>query len=237
MDSKGVCVLAMVLSLCPLRAEAAQLKGSVRLKGPVPAPEVIPIQPKSGEHSTQGCGSSKISQRLLVDPSGGLANAVVWLEGPPDPLIRNREPSVLLDQRGCEFLPHVLLVPLGGELKVRNSDPIRHNLRIFREGQASMLMHRWQAADAPDAAWNFKEPGRYVVRCGIHPWMHAWVVVTPHRRAAVTDSHGQFLIPDAPAGRQTLHVWHETLGTLEVPVQVKSDREILEPIHFVRKEA
>ena len=114
-----------------------------------------------------------------------------------------------MNQRECVFSPHVVAMNRGGELAIRNSDQVIHNVRIFREGEPSMLMHRWQKEDAADIRWRFTEPGRYIVRCGVHPWMYAWVVVAPGA-CVVTDPEGWFTIPGVPAGRYTLHVWHET---------------------------
>jgi hypothetical protein len=92
-------------------------------------------------------------------------------------------------------------------------------------------MHRWQKADASDISWRFTEPGRYIVRCGVHPWMYAWVVMISGV-GAVTDSAGWFAIPGVPSGEYTLHVWHETLGTREVPIVVGSGEEVLKPIRL-----
>ena len=83
----------------------------------------------------------------------------------------------VLDQKGSQFVPRRVVVPPGGRLIIRNSDPIQHNVRIFKEGSPSLMMHRWQKAGGPEIVWRFPEPGRYLVRCGIHPWMYAWVVV------------------------------------------------------------
>ena len=214
-------------------AEAAEVTGTVRLKGEIPPPEEVRIEPKSGVHSTEGCGSlEKASQKLLVDPSGGVRNAVVWLELPGSGQTQEREAPALLDQRECTFLPHVVTVKAGGELAIRNSDPVLHNLRIFAEGKPAMLMHRWQKVDAPEVRWPFAEPGRYVVRCGVHPWMYAWAVVLPAGRSAVTGPDGRFSLAGVPDGRHELRVWHETLGEQRVAVEVKGGAVELDPVLF-----
>lgn len=200
---------------------AADLKGQVRLDGPLPAAEKVTIQPKKGgNHSTEGCGSLlKDSQRLRVDAVGGIRDAVVWLELPnlPDAAV---PPAVLIDQNQCVFEPHVAALPAGGSIAVRNSDSVIHNIRIFREGKPDMLMHQWQKADAADIPWRFKEPGRFIVRCGVHHWMYSWVFVAPPGRMAVTDQAGRFTLVGVPAGKHKVKVWHETLGEKELSVQV-----------------
>ena len=209
----------------------ADLRGQVKLDGPPPAAEKLAIEPKKGgSHSTEGCGSlAKDSQRLQVDPGGGIRNAVVWLDL-PDGASAPAAAPVLIDQNQCVFEPHVVAIPAGGRIAVRNSDSVIHNIRIFREGKPDMLMHQWQKADAADIPWAFSEPGRYVVRCGVHYWMYAWVFVAPGGRAAVTDAEGRFTLRDVPEGRHTLHLWHEALGEKEVPVEVKRDGMELGPL-------
>jgi plastocyanin len=210
---------------------AAELKGQVLLDGPPPAAEKVAIEPKKGgNHSTEGCGSLlKDSQKLRVDASGGVRDAVVWVELQGSG--GQAEGPVLIDQNQCIFEPHVAAIPAGGQIAVRNSDSVIHNIRIFEEGKPSMLMHLWQKADAADIPWRFEKPGRYVVRCGVHHWMYAWVlVVPPGARAGVTDASGRFTLADLPPGRHTLRVWHETLGTKEIPVKVPADGLDLDPI-------
>ncbi len=222
---------------------AQEVRGRVLWEGPVPAPERIPIVPKEGDHSTEGCGSEKISQKLEVAAAGGgIKNVVVWIQAPAShgPIFRENPPAsvgpVVLDQKACEFSPHLLLVPPGGRMLMRNSDPIRHNLRIF-DG-AKMLMHAWQKADGADVAWRFERPGRYLVRCGVHPWMHAWVVAAGHPFYAVSDAQGRFTIADLPAGSYTLHLWHEVLGERQQPLELNKAQGVdLAPILFSKKEA
>jgi hypothetical protein len=197
----------------------------VRLSGELPEPVTLTIEPKTGDHSTAGCGDlTRVSQRLLVDLQGGVQNAVVWLEGVPPVSPGQSGPAAVLDQQACEFVPHVLLMPRDGALAIRNSDPVLHNTRIFRD--AAMLMHEWQAPKAGDLEWRFDAPGRYLVRCGVHAWMHAWVVVAEHRYYAVTDHAGEFTIPDVPEGDYPLHVWHETLGEHQQRVTVTRGRSL-----------
>jgi hypothetical protein len=52
--------------------------------------------------------------------------------------------------------------------------------------------------------------------------MKAFVVVTEHPYHGVTDIFGEYMIRDVPQGSYQLKVWHETLGTKEKQVDVKS---------------
>jgi plastocyanin len=215
-----------VLTLGVSMASASDVVGIVRVDGPVPEPTVLTLEPGTGDHSTEGCGNlTKTSPRLLVAPEGGITNGVVWLEGVPATSGGEAEATDVLDQFECVFRPHVVMVPVGGELAVRNSDRIRHNIRIFDGFR--MLTHQWQPAGASDFTWRFEQPGRYLVRCGAHPWMYAWVIAVEHGFYAVTDATGTFRLSDVVPGYYRLHVWHETLGEQEQPIQVGVGRSFV----------
>ena len=262
MGVRRAVAVASLLLAGAAASPAGEVRGVVRLEGAPPPPAVVTITPQTGEHSTEGCGSlTKRSQRLVVQPDGGVQNAVVWLEAPAAPAGKAAATTVVLDQRECVLVPHVLIVPPGGELAIRNSDQVLHNVRIFQG--ATMLMHAWQPArplpDAPppalgdlkpagvagqagaapcairhgkadrsvqpgDLTWRFDAPGRYLVRCGAHPWMYAWVIAAEHVQYAVSDASGRFAISEVPVGRYTLRVWHETLGEQEQSVRVGAEQ-------------
>ena len=71
------------------------------------------------------------SGAVVVGPGGGLANAFVWLKSgvtaaPADPAVPPA--PVVLDQVGCEFVPHVLGLRPGQAVVLRNSDDTLHNI-------------------------------------------------------------------------------------------------------------
>ena len=195
-------------------ADGAELRGRVLLEGPVPEPKRILFHAKNKEGVVEGCGAEGgVSPRLLVSPEGGVRGVVAWIE---TPAAEPKKRTVLLDQKGCQFEPHVAVVTVGEEILIRNSDPVLHNVRIFSDGKPALWMHRWQRIGGADISWRFDQPGRYVVRCGVHPWMYAWVVVLPpDASGAVTDVEGRFTLSGVPAGKRRLRVWHETLGESE----------------------
>lgn len=207
-------------------AAAGEVRGTVRLEGPAPEPVVLAMTSGSRTHPVEGCGGpSKMSPRLLVDAAGGIQNAVVWLEAPEPHGSPADTGHTVLDQRECVFEPHVLLLPVGGTVGIRNSDPVLHNLRVFRED--AMVMNEWQKPQAAELPWHVEEPGRYLVRCGVHAWMHAWVIVADHPYYALTDAAGGFWLRGVPDGPHTLHVWHETLGEQALPVTVRDGSAVV----------
>lgn len=225
-----VCRASAISSLALLgfavTAAAGEIQGTVHLDGELPAPTTVTIASKSEHHPIEGCGAlTKRSPQLIVDAHGGVQNAVVWVEIPARPHESVEKGVGVLDQRECMFEPHVLLMPAGGTLTIQNPDPVLHNVRIFQE--RTMLMHEWQQPQGPDLTWRFEAPGRYLVRCGVHAWMYAWVVVADHRYYAVTDHAGGFTLPDVPEGSYTLHVWHETLGEHQQRLTVTTGQSVV----------
>lgn len=76
-------------------------------------------------------------------------------------------------------------------------------------------------------------PGLIAFTCNVrHTWMAAWVVVADHPYHTVTDAYGDYEIGDLPPGAYTLRVWHEELGTREVPVTVEAGRAVAADVAF-----
>jgi len=196
------------------------LKGEVRLEGPPPKPAWLEVETK---HQAE-CGEKLLSPKLRVSPEGGVENAVVWVEGNfPEPAPAGK--NYALDQKNCEFTPHVLLMPAGQTLSIINSDGFLHNVRAFDE-TTQMLFNDAMPKKGQVLKKRFDRPGRVLVRCGLHHWMHALVVVQDHPYYVLTSPSGQFRISGIPEGNYTLHVWHETLG--ELKKEVRSDISPLE---------
>jgi hypothetical protein len=70
-------------------------------------------------------------ERLIVADNSGVANTVVFLKditkGKPMEL---PEPRRFLNQKSCRYEPHILLVPLQGNLQVKSSDPTLHTVHM-----------------------------------------------------------------------------------------------------------
>ena len=64
----------------------------------------------------------------MLGPKRGVRNAVVWLENPPPGAQWDGAAKVEMDQKGCVFVPRVVVVPAGGTVDFLNSDRLLHNL-------------------------------------------------------------------------------------------------------------
>jgi plastocyanin len=169
------------------------------------------------------CGqTAKLAAELVVGADGGLRNAVVRLRN----IVAGKPfgaASPTLDQRGCEYAPHVVLVPVGRPLTILNPDGILHNIRTAGQPPATEInrpRNRAQPKFKTSMTEVFEQPEFIRVSCDVHRWMQAWIVVEAHPYYAVTDAAGHFALSEVPAGTYELSIWHETLGETVRPVTV-----------------
>lgn len=229
MDLSRTGAIAVVLALGVMGpVGAGEVRGTIRLTSSVPAPEPVKVEAGTkAARAAEECGNlPRVSPKLIVDASGGVQNAVIWLEGSFERTYDGATDAVaIMDQQGCAFNPHVLIVPQGSALSVRNSDGVIHNVRLFLDSE--LLWREWQKPRAAELTRQLDVPGRYVMRCGVHPWMYAWVIAAEHEQYTVSDSAGRFTLARVPPGEHRLHVWHETLGERVETLRVGDDQAVV----------
>ena len=115
------------------------------------------------------------------------------------------------------FAPRVVIVPAGGKVDFLNSDRLLHNLHAAPTANAAF--NRTQPKGRTITI-SFSHPEIIRVTCDLHSWMRSWVVVADHPFYALTNSAGEFELRGLPAGRYTLKVWQELLGTVSRDVVV-----------------
>lgn len=194
-------------------ADAGRILGRVQFEGELPTPEEFSVS----QGDREACGASVTVRRVERGGDHGLSGAVVSLRG----IDRGRpfpDGPAVLDQRRCRFEPGAVVLPVGGELRVRNSDPVTHNVHTL--GFENRPVNRSQPTGV-DLFLRFDEPERLRVECDIHPWMGASVVVSHHPYHDVTEADGAFVLLEVPHGDYTLVAWHPELGSVERAVTVR----------------
>jgi hypothetical protein len=96
---------------------SGRVSGVVRLQGSPPALAANPVY----KH-TKECGAAIADERLVL----GADERFRMSSSTPStsPLVVDRHPErLLLDNRECAFVPHVMSASLGQTLSIRNSDP------------------------------------------------------------------------------------------------------------------
>ena len=112
------------------------------------------------------------------------------------------KPAVL-DQKGCEFRPDVLVMA-PGEMKILNSDGVLHNIHTF--STANPPINKAQPKFKKEMVEKFEKPELIKVQCDAHSWMLGWIYVTENP-TAVTDGNGAFKLENVPAGKHKVEVF------------------------------
>ena len=202
----------MILFALLLAADAGALAGKVTLNGLAPKLANLPVT-----KDNKVCGTSKLDESLEVK-DGGVKNAVVWFLDLPQPKDAPKPARHKLDQQGCQFVPHVVIAPVGAVLDVINSDKALHNVRA--QAGETRLMNYAMPIPGHVVPTRLKKEGTFRVSCDVHPWMRAWLLVLGTRAYAVTGEDGTYKISDVPAGKHKVKIWHERLGERETEIDI-----------------
>lgn len=210
----GMFLLALMITAVPTHAQykAVTVKLGGSIAGNVKFVGTPRIENLEVGKDTKHCGSAKASPRLSLDKSGGVKNAVVMLVGIKQGKAIEKPAKVVIDQKACEYTPHVQAVPIGTQLEVVNSDPILHNVHAYNpEGRTLFnIAQPIKGQRTSSKRMQFKEPGVYSLACDAgHIWMSAYVVAVEHPYYAITDEKGSFRIDEVPPGTYKLKMWHE----------------------------
>ena len=151
------------------------------------------------------------TEYYVVGDGGGLGNVFVYVKEGLSGSYPAATDTVVLDQQGCRYTPHVFGVQVGQTVQITNSDPTLHNIHAtpavnpeFNTGQPIQGMSMERTFDEVEVMVPFK--------CDVHGWMNAYVGVLDHPYFATTGPDGAFDISNLPAGNYVIEAWHEMLG-------------------------
>ena len=226
----GIAALALVGSaawfVAPRSADAqggGTVEVEVKYNGPAQV-ETLKVN-----KDTEQCGKEAKVEKVAVGGNKGLANAVASIAGAKG---QPTAKKAAMDQKGCKFVPHVVgMTP--GELDIINSDGILHNIHTYSTANPSI--NKAQPKFKKTMTEKFEKPEFIKVTCDVHSWMLGWVAVMPHPYFGVTNESGVAKIENAPAGKQTVEVWHETLGKVTKDVEVKPGATTKVTVEMVKK--
>jgi hypothetical protein len=196
------------------------LTGRVLFVGerPVLEPLIIP------EEESQGCvcEGEKVNDEnrsYLISEDGGLANVVITVDVPGAELVVPEEP-VIVQLYHCRFEPHITIVPMGGTVSFVNAHEISDNVHTYPLRNKSI---NHTIAVGSQVSQQLARADRIKVKCDLHPWEEAYVVVVDTPYVAVSGPDGRFSIPGLPPGKYQAQAWHEQSGKVKLEISVAED--------------
>jgi plastocyanin len=208
----GVAILGQKVNAAP--PAEGKITGTVKLDGTAPHMKGIDMT-KDPYCSKFHASDPAHLENVVAGPGGGLQNVVLYISEGLSPAAAGQVASqkVQLDQKGCQYIPHVLAVNIGQTMEVTTSDQTAHNIHPMPDMSTGNIgWNRSQPPGAPpfDTTWKGEEIA-VPVKCNIHPWMHGYIAVVkgPY---AMTDQNGSFTISNVPPGSYTVTAWQEDLG-------------------------
>jgi carboxypeptidase family protein len=207
--------------------DAGSLSGRITYAGAPPPKKKVDVT-----KDKEVCGKNEIDdESLVVGPDKGLKNAVILVQGAKGGKFTSLK--VELDQKGCQYVPHVVVVPTTGQLDILNSDGILHN--IHTQSTANPAINVAQPKFKKVLTEKFAKPEIIKAACDAHGWMSGWIVATDNPFVAVTDDKGNFSIKDLPPGTYKVEIWQETLGKQVKDVSIKAKEDTKLTLELAKK--
>jgi len=204
-------------------AFAADITGTITLSG------TPPENPTADTSSAPACSAIHPEpfklQFYSVGPNKELKDVIVYLKGVTGKSTGESAAPIVLDQKGCEYVPYVTAVQTGQKILVRNSDPASvplHNVDVTPTAEGNKPINKAQGTGASDITISFPAAENFLrFKCDVHPWMFSYVTVIDSPYYAVTDKDGHFKISNVPPGKYTVEALHRKAGKVDKEAEVK----------------
>ena len=222
MNKSSTLIMVSALAAALQTASAADITGTITLKGTPPKEkEITPVMEDA--NCSKLHTKAPTTRFYVVGEKGGLADVVVSLQGISGKSTGASAPPVVLDQKGCEYIPSILAVQTDQKIVVKNSDPVLHNVHsVPGEGSGNKEKNEAQLPNAADLTFSFPKPENFLkFKCDVHQWMFAWVSIFDHPYFAVSGKDGTFKIANVPPGKYKLQAAHRKAGVVTQDVEVK----------------
>lgn len=213
-------IITVCLGCCVI---AGDLTGKVSFEGA--APKMPRINMGADPVCMKAHKTPMFSEEVVVNKNGTLKNVIVYVkDGLNGKKFSPPSTAAVFDQKGCEYIPHVLAFQTGQELEVVNSDPTLHNVHSLSKDNPPFNTAQ-PGKNVNTLHKKFEKPELFKVKCEVHTWMNAYMGVFNNPFFAVTGDDGTFDLKKLPAGEYTIEAWHEKYGTQTMKVKVPATGE------------
>ena len=134
---------------------------------------------------------------VMVYPAAGGGDGPIHFDWPQ-----------VMAQQNLQFVPFVLVAPVGGVVAFPNRDKVRHHVYSFSPTHPFEL--KLYGQDQTRTV-KFDKAGVVALGCNIHDSMVGFIRVVDTPYAARTGADGVAVVHDIPAGDATLRVWRPYL--------------------------
>ena len=228
----------LVFGMLASVALAGNITGTVMYDGDAPARPALTAT--KDQHCVDAVKGTK-SEALVVSKGKGIKNVVIYAR------VRGAEVTLpeenpKMDQVGCAYYPHVLVVPVGATVDLTSSDPVAHNVHSHAQKNDQINIQ----IPKPGIVIPHKIAKAEEIKftCDIHAWMTGYIVAVPSNFYTVTggkdaenkwissDAYeksadtGKYTLENLPAGRVRVVAWHEELGSANKTVEVTADGDV-----------
>lgn len=126
----------------------------------------------------------------------------------------------IIEQRGKEFAPHVMAVPVGSTVAFPNYDQIFHNVFSLSKSKPFDL-GMYKNGESREVVVD--KAGIVRLGCNLHASMSAYLIVVDAPAYVSTEPDGSFSFKSLAPGKYRVQAWNERSGDpLETEVEIKA---------------
>ncbi len=130
--------------------------------------------------------------------------------------------DAFITQREQTFIPLVLPVTTGTTLYFLNEDEFFHNIYSLTPGSRFNIGRRPPGSPYPIT---IKKEGLIKLSCDIHPHMEGYILSLRTPYFTRVDENGRYRMPNLPAGRYRVEVFHPQLEKMVRTVEVSGQEK------------
>jgi hypothetical protein len=221
------------------KADFQAIQGVVTFKGRQIKAGDLPL---SDDFCINANPDGMASEEFQFDPdSGALEGVYVFLSKGVNKRLQDLHPvpsePVILDQIGCRYVPHHVILRVGQPLVIKSSDSTLHNVKMS-DGRNKGFNEVINAPGTlPARTFDLPEPAPRMVKCDVHGWMRAFIAVMRHPYCVITGKDGTYKLEGVPPGTYELTFWHEKKDLLppaSVTVTVEAGKDLETNHEFTR---